>query len=419
MKINILPSGKIKLIIAVMIVVLLLLALLYSQYGRAKPNIKIGVLHSLTGTMASSETPLVDAVRLAVEEANQSGGVNGAQIEMIVKDCRSDAAYCAQQAEQLITQDGVQALFGCWTSACRKAVKPVVEKHHHLLFYPVQYEGLEQSPDIIYTGAAPNQQIIPMVSWAMQQYGKRVFMIGSDYVFPRTANQIVKKLLVAHDGELLAERYVPLGEQNLDAIAQEIARQHPDFVLNTLNGDSNLYFFGALRKAGIRAEDTPVFSTSLAEVELAEMAQELAAIGQELMVGQYAAWNYFQSIDSEENRAFIERFRRRFGPQRVLDDPMEASYIGVRLWVSAMRSASRLDIPSVKRILLRQTLAAPEGVVAIDAATQHLWKPVRIGKVRADGQFEIVWQSEHNMAPAPFPFFIPLAERRVLAGGSP
>ena len=203
---NNLLRDKTSLLAAISVVTILLSVLLYSLYGHLKPGIKIGVLHSLSGTMAASEAPLVDAVRLAVEEANQSGGVNGRQIEMIVADCRSDAAYCAQQAEKLITRDKVQALFGCWTSACRKAVKEVVERHHHLLFYPVQYEGLEQSPDIIYTGAAPNQQIIPMVNWAMRHYGRRAYLIGSDYVFPRTANQIVKKLLLAQDGQLVAER---------------------------------------------------------------------------------------------------------------------------------------------------------------------------------------------------------------------
>ena len=175
--------GKTNLVLVLVLMLVLVLVFMLVLQERARPGIKIGVLHSLTGTMAMSEMPLVDALRLAVEEANQSGGVNGRQIEMIVADCRSDAAYCAQQAEKLITQDGVQALFGCWTSACRKAVKTVVEKHHHLLFYPLQYEGLEQSPDIIYTGAAPNQQVIPMALWALQHKGKRFYLIGSDYIF--------------------------------------------------------------------------------------------------------------------------------------------------------------------------------------------------------------------------------------------
>jgi urea transport system substrate-binding protein len=407
-----LHRGNTNLFVTISVAMVLLFIVLLYSHGELKPSIKIGVLHSLSGTMAASETPLVDAVRLAVAEANQSGGVNGAEIEMIVADCRSDADYCAQQAEKLITQDGVQALFGCWTSACRKAVKPVVEKHHHLLFYPVQYEGLEQSPDIIYTGAAPNQQLIPMVAWALQHQGKRAYLIGSDYIFPRTANQIVKKLLVAQGGELLSEHYVPLGERNLDTFVYEIAAQHPDFVLNTLNGDSNQYFFSALRQAGVHAEDIPVFSTSIAEVEL-------AAMGPELMAGHYAVWNYFQSVQSDENLAFIDHFRRRFGQERVLDDPMEAAYIGVQLWVNALRSAGTLEMSTVKTILTQQTLAAPEGIVAVDADTRHLWKPVRIGKARADGQFDLVWQSGGSMAPAPFPFFIPRAGLSAMTEGAP
>lgn len=405
-----LPRGEMRFFIALFVaVVLTFVALMYGQYGRVQPSIKIGVLHSLSGTMASSETPLVDAVRLAVEEANQSGGVKGAQIEMIVADCRSDAAYCAQQAEKLITQNGVQALFGCWTSACRKAVKVVVEKHHHLLFYPVQYEGLEQSPDIVYTGAVPNQQVIPMVAWALQNRGKRVYLIGSDYVFPRTANKIVKKLLLAKAGWLVAERYVPLGGQDFAAIVRDIAAQHPDFVVNTLNGDSNRHFFRALQQTGIRAEDIPVFSTSIAEVEL-------AAIGPELLAGHYAAWNYFQNIENNENRAFIERFRKRFGKERVIDDPMEAAYVGVRLWMNALRGADTPDMDNIKTVLARQTLSAPEGIIAVDGETRHLWKPVRIGRARADGQFDIVWQSGRGVAPAPFPFFIPHDQRIAMMG---
>jgi urea transport system substrate-binding protein len=397
-------SGKVGLAaLAALLFVLLALGGLLAQLNQEKAAIKIGVLHSLTGTMAASEAPLVDAVRLAVEETNQAGGLNGAQIEMVVVDCRSDAAYCAQQAERLIVQEGVQALFGCWTSACRKAVKPVVETHNHLLFYPVQYEGLERSPDIVYTGAAPNQQLIPMVNWSLQQHGPRAYLIGSDYVFPRSANQIVKRLLLAQGGQVLAERYVVLGEQRLDAIVREIAALHPDFVLNTLNGDSNLYFFRALRQAGIRAEDIPVFSTSIAEVEL-------AAMGPELMSGHYAAWNYFQSVPGAQNTAFIERFRRRFGADRVLDDPMEASYIGVKLWVNAVRSSGSLNRAAVKTRLELGSLSAPEGVVALDPETRHLWKTVRIGKARANGQFEIVWQSPRPVRPAPFPFFIRPAE---------
>jgi urea transport system substrate-binding protein len=402
-----------RLLIAV--TAMLLLAVAFLQIREDKPAIRIGVLHSLTGTMASSEIPLVDAIRLAVEEANEAGGLNGARVEMVVADCRSDAVYCAQQAEKLIVQDKVQALFGCWTSACRKAVRPVVEKHRHLMFYPVQYEGLEQSPDIVYTGAAPNQQIIPMALWAMQQRGKRFYLVGSDYVFPRTANRMVTDVLLAQGGQSLGERYIPLGDSDMAAVVQDIARLRPDFVLNTLNGDSNRYFFKALRDAGIAAEQIPVFSTSVAEVEL-------AAMGPALVAGHYAAWNYFQSVDSPENRAFVARFKRRFGQERVLDDPMEASYVGAQLWLNSVRELGSSDLALVKTVLPHQSVLAPGGMLAVDYGTGHLWKTVRIGQAQPDGQFRIVWQSAGAVRPAPFPFYRSHAEwqtvQQSLTGGA-
>lgn len=220
------------------------------QKATAVQIIKIGVLHSLTGTMAIGEKPLVDGLQLAIAEANEAGGIKGKKIEAVVADCRSDAAYCAQQAERLITQEKVSALFGCWTSICRKAVKPVVEKHRHLLFYPMQYEGMEMSPNIIYTGAAPNQQIIPGVGWALENLGKRVYLVGSDYVFPRMANILIKDLLAAQSAVLAGESYRPLGESAMDEVVADIVKQRPQVILSTLNGDSNAHFFAALEKAG-------------------------------------------------------------------------------------------------------------------------------------------------------------------------
>lgn len=401
-------NGRIGLLVFAVAVVLAGTAWLAYERYKAKPVVRIGVLHSLTGTMAMSETPLVDALRLAVEEANQSGGVNGAQIEMVVADCHSDAKVCAVEAERLITQEKVVALFGCWTSSCRKAVKPVVEKHDRLLFYSVQYEGLEQSPDIVYTGAVPNQQLIPMMNWAMRKFGKRAYLIGSDYVFPRTANGIARKLLQALDGVMVAERYVPLGSQDMDDVARDIAARHPDFVLNTLNGDSNRSFFRALKQAGVSAKDIPVFSTSLAEAELAN-------IGPEWVAGHYAAWNYFQSVGSDDNRAFVERFRRRFGSDRVLDDPMESSYVAVKLWVQAVRNCGSVDTAVVRTQLGTDSLSMPEGIVSVDSDTLHVWKTVRIGLARPDGQFDIVWQSPRAVEPAPYPYFIPRVEQVALS----
>ena len=210
----------------------------------------------------------------------------------------------------------------------------------------------------------------------------------------------------------MAERYVPLGGRDMDALARDIAAKRPSFVLNTLNGDSNRHFFRALQKAGVRAADIPVFSTSIAEAELAE-------IGPELMAGHYAAWNYFQSVDSDDNRAFIERFRRRFGANRVLDDPMESAYVAVRLWVQAVNSSGVTDVSAVRTHLETDSLRAPEGIVAVDGDTLHLWKIVRIGRARADGQFDIVWQTRRSIAPAPIPFFLPHAESLALGKGAP
>jgi urea transport system substrate-binding protein len=376
--------------------------LLHSPFEE-RPAIRIGVLHSLTGTMALSERPLIDALQLAIEEANATGGIKGRRIEAVVADCRSDPITCNRQAKRLIRKERVQALFGCWTSICRKAVKPVVEKYQHLLFYPLQYEGMEQSPNIIYTGAAPNQQIIPAVIWALEHLGKRVYLVGSDYIFPRMANIIIKDLLTAQGAVLTGERYLPLGESAVRALIADIVQKQPDVVLNTLNGDSNISFFRALAKAGVTSETIPVLSFSIAEVAL-------HAEDPPLMVGHFAAWNYFQSIRSEQNQDFVERFHARFGSHAVIDDPMEASYIGFQLWVQAAREAGSPEPAAVQHPILRQSLPAPEGVVSVDRTTRHLWKKARIGKARSDGQFEILWDSGRLLEPAPFPSYRPRGE---------
>ncbi len=391
-------ENRLKIFAALALIGILTIATLMVRhhYFVAATPIKIGVLHSLTGTMAISEKPLIDALRLAVEEVNAQGGLLDRPLEMVVADGKSDPTVFAAEAERLIEQEQVSALFGCWTSSCRKVVKPVVEKHRHLLFYPVQYEGMEQSPNIIYTGAAPNQQIIPAVNWALATLGKRVYLAGSDYVFPRMANIIIKDMLTAQDAVLTGERYLPLGDQVMDELVADIVKQRPDVVLNTFNGDSNAAFFQALEKNGITADKIPVLSFSIAEVEL-------AAMDAPLMAGHYAAWNYFQSIQSPKNLAFVERFRSRFGSQAVIDDPMEASYVGLQLWAQAVREAGSAEPAAVQRTILRQTLLAPEGFVAIDPATRHLWKTPRIGKARDDGQFDIVWDAGRPLEPAPFP----------------
>ena len=365
--------------------------------------IRIGVLHSSTGTMALSERPLVDAIRLAVEEINRSGGVGGRPLEMVVADGRSDPAVFATEAERLISDEEVSAIFGCWTSASRKAVKEVVERKDHLLFYPLQYEGLEQSPNIIYLGAAPNQQILPAVRWSLANLGSRFYLVGSDYVFPRAAHAIIRAQLERWPASVVGEQYLRLGSRDVAQVVREIAATRPDVVLNTLNGDSNVAFFEALRAAGLTAATTPTMSFSIAE-------EELRALPPDAMTGHYAAWTYFQSVAGGSNERFVNRFRERYGAERVTSDPIEAAYSAVLLFAEAAAAAGSDDPADVRAEILDRSVKAPGGIAHIDARNQHTWKTVRIDRIRADGQFDIAWTSGHPIAPAPFPPLRSVAE---------
>ena len=298
--------------------------------------IKVGVLHSLSGTMSISEVAVKDATILAINEINAAGGVLGKQIVPIIEDGASDWPTFAEKARKLIERDQVQVVFGCWTSASRKAVLPVFEGLDHLLFYPVQYEGLEASKNIIYTGAAPNQQIMPAVSWLLREKGTDFFLLGSDYVFPRTANKIIKIQLEAEGGTTVAEEYTPLGHTEYATVINKIQAANPDVIFNTLNGDSNVAFFKQLKAAGIGPEDIPVMSVSVAE-------EEIKGIGAQFIEGHLAAWNYFQSMDSPKNAGFVERYKAAYGADRVTDDPIEAGYFGVYLWAEAVQKAGTAD----------------------------------------------------------------------------
>ena len=381
-------------VVAIVVVVAILSVCLRAR----RSPIRVGILHSLTGTMAISEKSVVDATRLAIEEINEKGGVLGREIQPVVVDGASDWPTFARGAETLITKEKVSVVFGCWTSASRKTVKPVFEKYDHLLFYPVQYEGLEESPNIVYTGAAPNQQIIPAVKWCFDNLGKKLFLVGSDYVFPRTANAIIKGQVAALRGEIVGEQYLLLGSREVKGVVAAIVEAKPDVILNTINGDTNVAFFQELRAAGITPEQIPSMSFSIAE-------DELRTLGGENMVGDYACWNYFQSIDSEENRQFVKRFKERYGADRVTDDPMEAAYFGVHIWAQAAQDAGTDAIAEVRKAVPNQTLKAPEGMVYIDAENRHAWKTVRVGRIRKDGQFEIVWSSQKPVRPVPYPVY--------------
>ncbi|MGZ8173749.1 MULTISPECIES: urea ABC transporter substrate-binding protein [Methylobacter] len=371
--------------------------------------IKIGVLHSLTGTMAVNEKPLVDAVRLAVKEINAQGGLQGQPVEMVVADGKSDPKVFAAEAERLIEKDRVSVLFGCWTSACRKAVKPIVEKHRHLLFYPVQYEGMEQSANILYTGAAPNQQIVPGTRWAMQTFGLRVYLVGSDYVFPRTANIIIGDLVNASGGKVLDERYLPLGGTDMEEIIKDIARKKPDVVLNTLNGDSNAAFFSALVKAGLG--DLPLVSFSVEE-------SGMQAWNGGQLTRHYGVWSYFQSLPGEGNDRFVTAYKACFGADRVISAPMEAAYAGVNLWAQTVQEVNSSEPGRVDPALLRQSIKSPAGITAVDADTRHLWKMMRVGKVSPDGQFEQVFASSAPLRPSPWPGYRSRDSWQALLEGS-
>ncbi|NGZ28352.1 MAG: urea ABC transporter substrate-binding protein [Magnetococcales bacterium] len=353
----------------------------------------IGVLHSLSGTMADSERPLVDALTLAMEEINHQGGVLGRPLKMIVADTQSDEKTAALEAKRMLTEHKAVALFGCWTSSCRKAVKEVVEQQKGLLFYPLQYEGMEQSPNIIYTGAVTNQQIVPAVNWALENLGKKIYLVGSDYVFPRSAHALIKAMAQLQNATIVGESYLPLGAQNVAEVLSDINQQQPDVVLNTINGSSNLAFFAQYKQSSI--SHIPVLSFSIAESGLVNIP--------DLMTGHYAAWGYFQSVDREENRVFVAAFRNRFGAHRVVDDPMEASYIGLKLWAQGVKEAESTTPGIVDRAILRQSTNAPQGIVSLDSSTRHTWRTVRIGRAQKDGQFVVVWTSERTIRPEPFP----------------
>jgi urea transport system substrate-binding protein len=399
-----LKSSHYLLIVLSAIMAILLWLLLTWQQRQIEP-VRIGVIHATTGTMATSELPLVNAIRLAVEQINQMGGVTGRPLEMVLADSQSDPAQAARLAERLITQDRVSALFACWTSSCRKAVLPIVERNHHLMFYGVQYEGMEQSPNIIYTGAAPNQQIVPGGYWAMQQFGKRVYLVGSDYIFPRTANLILRDLINANEGQIVAEDYLPLGHSEFASIIENIKTGQPDVVLSTLNGDSNQAFFAALLAAGLH--DMPLVSFSVAE-------PELVAWGGGRLSRHYGVWSYFQSLPDSQNRQFVEQYQLHFGDDQATSDPVMSAYAGVMLWAQAVREEHSVDIRQINRAILRQSYPAPGGSLVVDRLSRHMWRYARIGHAGPDGQFSEVYASNSAIRPTPWPTYRSRSEWKKL-----
>jgi urea transport system substrate-binding protein len=360
-----------------------------------RSTIKVGILHSLSGTMAVSESPLRDAEMLAIEEINRNGGVLGRTIEPIVEDAGSDPERFRDLAEQLLTEDQVSSVFGGWTSDSRKAMLPVFEKHGGLLWYPLQYEGNECSGSVFYGGGTPNQQIEPAVSWLLSERRTRFFLAGSDYLFPRTANFIIRSKLEAGNGEVTGEAYVPLGGTDFEAMVAAIRRDPPDVIFNTINGSSNMQFFHALRVAGFTPKNMAVMMASVAEAEV-------RTIGSDLIAGYYSCWNYFQSLKTKENTGFINRFRKRYGPYRVTDDPIETAYSQVYLWAKAVAKAGSIDPIAIRKAAPGLEFESPGGLIRIDKSNHHTWKRLHIGQINDTGQFDLVYSSPDLIRPDPW-----------------
>jgi len=362
-------------------------------------TVPVGLLHSQTGTMAISATSLRDMQLHAIERINAGGGILGCRLEPQAPDPRSRPALFVTRARQLL-EEGVAALFGCWTSTSRKAVLPLCEEFQKLLFYAVQYEGNESSPYCVYGGSLPNQQVLPTIDWLLGPDGglkKKIFLLGSDYIYPRTANFIAKKYLATRDARPAGELYLPLGHRDFSVAVQQILFSGADCVLNTVNGDSNLGLFQALADAKVDAAKLPVVSTSVAE-------DELRSLQPERVVGHFATGSYFQSLDTAANREWIAGFRDEFGRDRVTGDAMESGWCLVQLWKAAVEKAGSFDTLAVREALRDGIeIAGPGGLVRFDAATQNLTKYCRIGRIRSDRQFDIVHQSEAAIAPDPYP----------------
>jgi urea transport system substrate-binding protein len=362
--------------------------------GGGGDKVKVGVLHSLTGTMSISEVAVRDSTLLAIEEINADGGVLGKQIEPVVEDGASDWPTFAEKAEKLLTVDETEVVFGGWTSASRKAMLPVFEGLDGLLFYPVQYEGLEASPNIFYTGATTNQQIIPALDYLKEQGLTKVYLVGSDYVFPRTANKIIKAYAEANGMEVAGEDYLPLGETGVSTIVSKVIEAEPQVVFNTLNGDSNVAFFKELKAKGNTPDKIQTVSVSVAE-------EEVAGIGIENIEGHLVAWNYYQTTENDANTEFVKAFKEKYGDDRVTADPIEAGYNSVYIWAAAVEKAKSFDVDKVKEAAKGLELDTPEGTITVDDSNQHISKTARIGEINPEGLIDEVWASDGPIEPDP------------------
>ncbi|AOG10534.1 MAG: urea ABC transporter substrate-binding protein [Alphaproteobacteria bacterium] len=362
-------------------------------------TVKVGILHSVTGTMAISETGSVQAEKLAIEQINASGGILGRKIEVIQEDGASDWPTFAEKAKKLLVEDKVAAVFGCWTSASRKAVLPVFEQYNGMLYYPTFYEGLEQSPNVIYTGQEATQQILAGIDWVVKEKGaKSFYLLGSDYIWPRTSNKIARKHIEKLGLEVVGEEYYPLGHTQFNSVINKIKLKKPDVIYAIVVGGSNVAFYKQLKAAGIdMTKEKPLLLT------ISVTEDEILGIGGENMVGAYAAMKYFQSLPNDNNTSFVAEFKKMWGDDIVIGDVTQAAYLGPWLWKAAVEKAGSFDIDKVRAASPGIELTtAPEGYVKVHE-NHHLWSKTRIGHARADGQYDVVYETTDLMEPDPFP----------------
>ena len=383
-------------------------ASVFAMSAVAADTIKVGVLHSLSGTMAISETTLKDTVLMMIEEQNKKGGLLGKKLEPVVVDPASNWPLFAEKTRELLTKEDVDVIFGCWTSVSRKSVLPVIEELNGLLFYPVQYEGEESSKNVFYTGAAPNQQAIPAVDYLMNEIGvKRWVLAGTDYVYPRTTNKVLEAYLKANGvaQKDIMINYTPFGHSDWQSIVSDIksfgSKGMKTAVVSTINGDANVPFYKELGNQGVSAEDIPVVAFSVGE-------EELSGIDTKPLVGHLAAWNYFQSVETDENTQFIDTWKAYIkDDKRVTNDPMEATYIGFNMWAKAVEKVGTTDVDAVEQGMIGITTPNLTGGIAVMNANHHLSKPVLIGEIQDDGQLEVVWETKDTVIGDAWSDFLP------------
>ncbi len=362
---------------------------------RRRAPLRVGILHSQSGTMAASERKVIDATHFAIHELNARGGVLGRHVEAVVADGASEPERFAHEAERLIVREGVCAIFGCWTSASRRATIPLIESSNHLLFYPMQYEGMERTRCVVYMNSVCNQQLEPAVRWARSVLGRRFYLLGSDYVFPRAAHAVMRGLLTRYRGEVVGESFPRLGTKDVKALVASIREARPDAILSTLNGDTNLAFFRALREAGLTAKKMPTVSFSLSEIEIEQL-------GEGMLEGDYTVWPYFQSLRSPQNLRFLRRYTEWTGRQQAIGSPMVSAYTGVHLWARAVELAGAEEPMRVREQVRGRSISGPGGMLYVDPDNLHTWQRMHIGQVRG-AKHEVVWSSSIPIAPRPYP----------------